>query len=235
MPTFRIVPAIFERFPTLRIGLLIVKNARNDTSSPEIATLLRAAESRVRSAFADPEQLKTHPTIAAWQDVHRAFGSNPNQFPSSIHALLKRVAKGGQLPAISPLVDLYNVLSLKYIVPVGGEDLDRCSGDIQLTFADGTESFTALGEEANDPPLVGEVIYKDDTGVLCRRFNWREAARTCLTEKTKNAVLVMEAAAPMTDEDLMKALGELKVLTTKFCGGESRIEILNAGKGSIEL
>ncbi len=235
MSVFRVAPAIFERFPTLRIGLLIVKGAQNESSPAELTALLRVAESRVRSAFSDPEQLKTHPMIAAWQDQHRAFGSNPNKFPSSIHALLKRVSKGGQLPTINPLVDSYNVLSLNFVMPVGGEDLDTCSGNIQLTFADGTEAFTALGEEANDPPLHGEVIYKDDAGVLCRRFNWREAARTCLTEKTKNAVLVMEAIAPMTDDDLMKALGELKTLTTRFCGGESRIEVLKAGNWSIEL
>lgn len=235
MPTFSVAPAIFERFPSLRVGLLIIKNARNDSSSPELAALLRSAESRVRSAFADPEQIKTHPMIAAWQEVHRSFGSNPNKFPSSVHALLKRVSKGGQLPAISPMVDAYNVLSLNFTAPIGGEDLDTCRGNIQLTFADGTESFTALGEETNDPPLAGEVIYKDDAGVLCRRFNWREAARTCLTEKTKNAVLVIEAIAPMSDEDLQKALGELKVLIEKYCGGESRVEVLKSGRGSVEL
>lgn len=212
MPSFTLSPAVLQKFPGLRVGLLFVRGVKNGPAPADITALLRAEEVRIRSAFSDPEQLKSHPMIAAWQLVHRDFGSNPNKFMCSVHALLKRVVKGAELPSISALVDAYNVISLRYTAPVGGEDLDSCRGDIVLTLADGTEPFTALGEEGNDPPLPGEVIYADEVGVLCRRFNWREAARTCLTEKTTNAVLVIEAIPPMTDEELAKALEDLASL-----------------------
>jgi DNA/RNA-binding domain of Phe-tRNA-synthetase-like protein len=232
MSTFSLSPAVLQKFPNLNVGILFVKGAKNGPASSDITSLLRAEEARVRSEFTDPEQLKSHPMIAAWQQVHRDFGSNPNKFMCSIHALLKRVVKGGELPAIGALVDAYNIISLRYKSPVGGEDLDTCQGDISLKLADGTEAFTALGEEGNDPPLPGEVIYADAVGVLCRRFNWREAARTCLTEKTKNAVLVIECIPPMTEADLKKALEELTALIRSSVE-EVKMVVLDQGSPSV--
>ena len=200
---------------------------KNSDTSPDIPGLLRQAEKVLRTRITDPEGLKEYPVVAAWQEVHRAFGSNPNKFPSSIHALSKRVAKGGELPLINPLVDLYNVVSLKHMVPVGGEDLDQCRGNIVLTLADGTEPFTPIGSDVNEPPEKGEVIYRDDEGVICRKFNWREAKRTCLTEKTINAVLVIEAVPPTSRAELEAALGELRELVTRFCGGTVKSTILD--------
>lgn len=203
---FSIDPAVFQLFPNVMIGVLSCRNISNGPSPAEVTALLRSTEENIRKHFSDPELLKSHPSIVAWQEVHRAFASNPNKFPPSIQALAKRVIKGGQLPAINTLVDLYNVVSLQYMLPVGGEDLDTCSGDIRLTFADGTELFVPLGEEGNDPPAKGEVIYRDDIGVICRRFNWREAARTCLTEKTRNAVLVSNVCRRPTERPWKKRL-----------------------------
>lgn len=71
------------------------------------------------------------------------------------------------------------------------------------------------------------MIYRDDAGVLCRRFNWREAARTCLTPQTTNAVLIIEAIPPTTPETLQKALGDLQQLIQQYCGGSVRSEVLN--------
>lgn len=232
---FRIDPALFGKYPELHVGLLVCKDVKNSVPSPEIAILLRDAETKIRAKFPDPEALKTHSAIAAWQEVHRAFGSNPNKYPSSIHALTKRVSKGGVLPTINPLVDLYNVISLRHMVPVGGEDLEKCRGDITLTLAVGTESFTPLGGSENEPPDPGEVIYKDDEGVLCRKFNWREAARTALTEQTTNAVLVIEAVPPTTRAELETALKELQELVMRFCGGTVESGVLESARPSLTV
>lgn len=232
---FRIDPQIFKKYPNLCVGLLVCRGINNAGSSSDVALMLRAEESTLRSQYVDPELLKEHPIIAAWQEVHRSFGSNPNKFPSSIHALTKRVVKGAELPAISPLVDLYNVISLRYMIPAGGEDLDACVGNIQLTTADGTETFTTLGDETNDPPEAGEIVYKDEEGVMCRKFNWREAARTALQPKTRNALLVLEAIPPFKMEQLEVALSSLKELVDRVCGGNSTIHVLSKSNSSIEV
>ncbi|MDB4977909.1 MAG: lysyl-tRNA synthetase, class [Candidatus Peribacteria bacterium] len=225
-------PRIFEKFPGLHVGAIIVRSADNTLDRPDVLSMLRTEEGRVR-ALLPPETFKEHPSIAAWQQAHRAFGSNPNSFPPSIQALVRRVVKGGELPQINTLVELYNIISLKYILPVGGEDLDTCQGDIQLTLAEGTERFVELGATENDPPKPGEVIYKDDLGVICRRFNWREADRTKLTKQTKNAVVVIESLSHLTD--LLSAVSEVTDLIKQFCGGTVNSFILAPENASMHL
>lgn len=129
---------IFEQFPELKIGILVTQGVTNTDHPREIETLLRQAETEVR-ARPEIEVVNEYPLIASWREVHRKFGSNPKEYPPSIQALIKRVIKGGQLPTINPLVDLYNYSSLKYIIPAGGEDLDQCVGEIILTYAKGDE------------------------------------------------------------------------------------------------
>lgn len=129
---------------------------------------------------------------------------------SSIEALLKRASQGREFVPISPLVDIYNSISLRFGVPCGGEDLDTIVGDLHLGKAQGGENFLPLGAEADAPALPEEIIYYDKEGAVCRRFNWREAQRTMLTKKTTNAVLVIEAVNAQQAEVAGKAMTALQ-------------------------
>ncbi|MEZ4529653.1 MAG: phenylalanine--tRNA ligase beta subunit-related protein [Thermomicrobiales bacterium] len=70
----------------------------------------------------------------------------PSKYRSSIEAML-RSAQSGRLRPINPLVDLYNAISLRHLLPVGGEDLAAIVGDVRLTRAQGDEEFTPLGSK----------------------------------------------------------------------------------------
>jgi DNA/RNA-binding domain of Phe-tRNA-synthetase-like protein len=231
---FKVDSKIFENYPGFVDGVLVVKGIDNSGSDPAIEALLREAEKQVQET-PDVESVNQYPKIAAWRDAHKKFGSSPKKYAPSIQALFKRVYKGGQLPNINKLVDIYNYISLKYVIPAGGEDTDACSGDIELTYADGSEEFVELGGTEDNPPQEGEVVYKDDTGVICRRFNWREADRSKLTEETKNAVLVFEGLPPMSREELEQVLQEGKELVEKFCGGEVQAFVLSEGDLECEV
>lgn len=224
---FITTPEVFEKYPDLAVGVIIATEIDNTGSFPEIEASLRQEEENIKSKL-DVETFREHPNIAALQEVHRAFGNNPNKFPPSAQALVKRILKGGQLPTINPLVDIYNIVSLRYLVCAGAEDTDTCEGDIQLAYADGTESFKPLGEDVEDPPKPGELVYKDDIGVICRKLNWREGDRTKITENTKNAVIVVEGFPPFTRDILETALGDLSELIQKYCGAQTRTEILTS-------
>jgi DNA/RNA-binding domain of Phe-tRNA-synthetase-like protein len=125
------------------------------------------------------------------------------------------------LPRINVLVDLYNAISVAHLVPVGGEDLDRIRGGMRLVRATGDEDFVtvAAGEEAVEHPDAGEVIWRDEEGVTCRRWNWRQGPRTRLTEETVSAVFLLEGMAPMPLADMEKAAAELAELLEKFSPG----------------
>ena len=169
------------------------------------------------------------------QNIHRTFGNNPNKYPPSIQALIKRILKGGSLPRINPLVDSYNVISLKYRVCVGAEDLEHCAGNVFLAPADGSEHFVPLGETVEDPPKSGEWVYKDDTGVICRKLNWREGDRTKITPETKHAVVVIEAIPPFSRENLEHALAEQVELIHTYCSSEVTTHVLDLDHTNCEL
>ncbi|WP_329239595.1 B3/4 domain-containing protein [Streptomyces canus] len=161
------------------------------------------------------------PHMAAWREVYTAFGSKPSRTRNSAEALAKRALSDAGLPRINALVDLYNAISVAHLVPVGGEDLDRIRGGMRLVRATGDEDFVtvAAGEEAVEHPDAGEVIWRDEEGVTCRRWNWRQGPRTRLTEETVSAVFLLEGMAPMPLADMEKAAAELAELLEKFSPG----------------
>lgn len=216
----KIQKEIFEAFPDFMAGVVLIKGCDNQGVSSEIAELLRKAEKSQIENFSTLESFSQHPQISAWRAAYRKFGSDPHQYRCSAEAIIRRVLKGDQLPNINKLVDLYNHISLKYVLPVGGEDTDEIAGDLFLGFANGDEQFIRLGGVENEPPQKGEVVYKDDAGVACRRWNWREADRTKLTEQTRNAIIVVEALSPASKREVEGAAQELADLIKQYCGGE---------------
>ncbi|WP_156724584.1 B3/B4 domain-containing protein [Streptomyces apocyni] len=161
------------------------------------------------------------PHMAAWRQTYTAFGAKPSRTRNSAEALAKRALSDGGLPRINLLVDLYNAISVAYLIPVGGEDADHIQGGMRLVRATGDEEFvtTAAGERAIEHPDAGEVVWRDDAGVTCRRWNWRQGPRTRLTEDTVNAVFLLESLAPMPVADLERAGAELVELLEKFSPG----------------
>lgn len=144
--------------------------------------------------------------LADWDDAYTRFGAKPNRTPCSAQALRKRVLRDGTLPTINPVVDIYNAISLRYAVPVGGENLAAYVGLPRLTIADGSEAFDTManGAPVIERPLPGEVVWRDDVGVTCRRWNWRQGTRTRLNGDEGAMWFVLEALAGMPRD----ALGE---------------------------
>lgn len=225
---------VLERYPELVIGVLVIQGLENEGSSDKILPLLRAEEGKVRAAL-NLATYRDHSNLAAVAAVHRDFGNNPNKYPPSIQALVKRVLKGAELPDINPLVNLYNGISLRYLVCVGAEDLDTIEGDLQLTYADGTEPFTPAGETENDPPEQGELVYKDGAGIVCRKLNWREADRTKITSETTNAIVVIEGFPPVDHATVEQALGELSDLLQTHCHAETTHHLLTSHTPTLQV
>jgi DNA/RNA-binding domain of Phe-tRNA-synthetase-like protein len=136
-----------------------------------------------------PEDL---PEVAIWRSAFAAFGVKPRVARSSVEALVRRCADG--LPRIDPLTDLYNAVSVRNLVPIGGEDLDGYEGPPRLVLAEGSEAFDTVadGQPVTMHPEPGEVVWRDDLGVTCRRWNWRQCTRTRLTAQTARALFIID-------------------------------------------
>jgi lysyl-tRNA synthetase class 2 len=143
--------------------------------------------------------------------------------------------KGIDLRHINTIVDVYNSISLRHMVPVGGDDVSRVEGDILLTFAKGDEAFRPLNSEETELVKQGEVIYRDSVEVLCRRWNWRECDKTKMTELTTDVVLVVEGLPPVTRDDVQGILADLALLVERYCGGDLKSAILDVNHSEIDL
>ena len=201
----RISSEIYALRPDFTALALLVRQARNVDSDGTSRALLDAA---CAAPCAEP-WAEGH--LAAWRDAFQAFGAKPKRTPSSAEALRRRAERDGRLPYATAVVDLYNALSLRHAVPIGGEDADRYEGLPVLRRATGSETFDTMADGAPRLETVdaGEVVWCDDAGVTCRRWNWRQGVRTRITEGSTAMWFVLERLDPMPIEALLLAGQEL--------------------------
>jgi DNA/RNA-binding domain of Phe-tRNA-synthetase-like protein len=192
-------PRIWQLRPDFVALSLVARGVRNGAGADAIGAGL------VRPAWAEDH-------LAAWREAYRAFGANAKRTPCSAEALWRRLDRDGSVGGINAVVDLYNAVSLRYAVPVGGEDMAAYRGQPHLTRAKGDESFetTRDGQPARETVEAGEVIWRDDAGVTCRRWNWRQTPRTRIHESSTDLWFVIERLGPMPMDALHAAWDELR-------------------------
>lgn len=225
-------PEIFERFPDFQRGIIVVRDIKNAVSNPEIERLLNE-EIRQKAGKNSVE----HEFVKAWSDVYLKLGSNPNKFPPSIKSLLKRIEKGGSIPFINSVVALFNYISIKYLVPAGGDDVEKIEGNLRLGFSKGNEFFTSLGGGISETPEMGEVIYFDDKtlNVMCRRWNWRNGDFTKITPETKKIVINIDGIGPVSRNLIEEARDEMMKLLIERCQAKATADFLDKNKREIDL
>jgi lysyl-tRNA synthetase class 2 len=226
--------AVLTRFPDYIRGVVIAQEVNNHGENHVLIELLRKA---VEDATADESlrDIKSHPRIVPWRQAYADFGTNPNKFYCSIESLARRARRGDQLPYINTLVALFNYFSLKYMVPSGGDDLDSVDGDLRLTVANGDELFTPLGGNIVENPLPGEVVYVDNSKVLCRRWNWRQGEQTKISPTTTRVAINVDCLPPVSRAEAETITAALADLVREFCGGQVKYLLLDASCNEAEI
>ncbi|MDQ0841813.1 B3/4 domain-containing protein [Streptomyces sp. V1I6] len=208
MPVFRIAPAVADAFPDTLVALVTATGLQGREPWPRTAAAVEELEQRLADGTWHPAD-ENDPRIEAWHTAYRSFGTNPRRIRPSVDALGRRLAKKGTMPRINPAVDSYNAVSVRHGLPAGAFDLDHVTGDVDIRHADGTESFTPLGEpDTVENPKPGEIVYTDATGVLTRHWNHRDAHRTRVTESSARVAFVLETLHATRDGHLLKAAAE---------------------------
>ena len=188
-------------FPEFQVAVIVATDLRiADTRPAGLAAEIAAREAACRERWAGIE-LSEIPRIAVWRKAYRAFGIKKTSYRCSVERLVKNVLAGRGLPAINAFVDAYNAVSLAHVMPLGADDLDRVVGDLAFRYSRPGDSFLdmaggedgASAEPAFDPPKPGEVVYADGEKVLCRRWNWRQDARSLVSPATRRAVVTIQA------------------------------------------
>ncbi|KAB8215522.1 Phenylalanyl-tRNA synthetase [Aspergillus novoparasiticus] len=204
----RVAPEIFQLRPDYRALLMVVEGIPPGPSDEASEAFLQEAEATVKELLS--KSLVTElPHIAAWREAYKAFGAKPQKTRNSLEALTRRAATG--LPRVNRLTDIYNAISVKHQIPFGGEDLDKYDGAPFLVRATGQELFQTFsgGEPQTELAAPGEPIWCDNTGITCRRWNWRQGPRTALADDTTRVLFILDALQPLSDDILQQAADEL--------------------------
>ncbi len=221
---FLSIAEIADRFPDFRVALVVAEDLRIGAArSAALAAEISAIEEACRKRWNGTE-LSAIPGVAAWRAAYKGFGIKRTSYRSSVERLIKRVLAGGALPEVNALVDLYNAVSLSSELCLGCDDLDRIEGDLEFRFSRGGDTFLDMGaepdEDPNDPPKVGEVVYADARHVLCRRWNWRQDARSAVSSRTRRAALTVQSNG---FGEVEAAAARLAASIGRECGGRCRI------------
>ncbi len=144
---------------------------------------------------------------------------------------------GGGLPFINSVVTLFNYISIKYLVPCGGDDIKKISGNLCLDFATGDESFIGLGSTEVEHPEKGEVIYFDDQSkqIMCRRWNWRNAEFSKISDDTKEIVINIDGIESIPTSVIIEARDELAGLLQEHCAAILTTDLLTRQNQEIIL
>lgn len=225
--------AVAERFPEFRVAVVVAEGITIGERDEALDAEIAEAQARARARWAGTE-LSAIPGVSAWRTAYRGFGIKKTSYRSSVERLVKRVLAGDCLPRVNALVDLYNMISLDEVLCLGCDDLDRVEGDLAFRFSREGDSFIDMGatqgEDPNDPPKPGEVVYADDRKVLCRRWNWRQDARSAVTPSTRRVVLTAQSNGW---GDVEAAGARLIQAVGRACGGSARLLVADRERPTV--
>ncbi|MGQ9617540.1 MAG: B3/B4 domain-containing protein [Candidatus Aminicenantia bacterium] len=223
---------IFERFSGFKRGVLIIKDIKNHTFNHVINDLLNEQINIKKGKNLVDEEF-----VRVWDEIHKNFGSNPNKFPPSIKSLIKRVDKGDRIPFINSVVALFNYISLKYLIPCGGDDIEEIKANLRLGFANGDEIFIPLGGKDIENPMPGEVIYYEDKSkkVMCRRWNWRNGDFSKIKETSKRIVVNFDGAGIVPESLIIQARDEMANILSEKCSAVFTSSLLCSENNEVEI
>lgn len=226
--------AVLDRFEGMHVVGVVASGLANTDEGGRVAAEWDAdwaAAGRLRDEYANAQ---SHPNVAAWREALKRVGVSHKEHPSSIENLLRRAMKGGPPVRINPLVDLVNAVSLRWVVPAGGWDVDEVGDEIALrTTVDG-DRFHSLDAPEPVPVPAGEVAYADGPVVLTRHFVWRQSKEAMLQPATREVLLVSEILPGLGDGLAASVLDDLVARVGGLFGVDARGFELHAGQRTFE-
>jgi DNA/RNA-binding domain of Phe-tRNA-synthetase-like protein len=217
---FRYHPDILKNFPELKAGVVLARGLENK-KTPDGLLHKYIKEQNHTLTKLENKRLSELPSLSAWRAAFRKFGINPTKYRSAPESLLRRLTKKGDVPSINMLVDINNLVSIRYFLPVATFDVRDITGGLTVKLANGDEHFTPLGMADVENPQQGEVIFVDEKDlVVARRWCWRQSQESAAKLDTKYAILTIEGHHGNALQDIRLALRDLLDLLEEYSGGD---------------
>lgn len=231
---FSVSSEVFEKLDNVCFGVIVAKGIDNSLVKNDIVEKLDQSIKDCEDKFKDTK-FKELEGILCYRDAFKELGINPNKFMSSIEAMLTRTSKGKGLPNISPIVDLGNAVSLKYMVPLGAHDIDTLDGDIEVRFSKEGDSFIPLGTEETEILEDGELIYSAGDNVRTRRWIWRQSEQGKITNESKNIFFPIDGFEDKNYDSVMSARDELASLLKEVFSCDVKVGFIDKNNTEFEI
>lgn len=158
------------------------------------------------------------PSLQGYRSLHARIGARARDVAAP-EALRRMVLARGGLPRISPVVDLYNVVSLRTAIAFGAHDLAAIDGSVTLHMTDGNERFVPLGTSEPVRVRPREYAYVDDAmDVLCR-LEVRQGDKTKVVATTTKCLVIVQGNPDTGMRAVESAADELADLIERCIGG----------------
>ncbi|MEM4410300.1 MAG: phenylalanine--tRNA ligase beta subunit-related protein [Candidatus Caldarchaeum sp.] len=214
---FSIAGEVSAFFKGLGVRLALVQEVSVGAGAEGLEEFISEAVSNVRKTL-KLDELTRHQLVRVYRDFFWRMGVDPTKTRPSAEALLRRVLLGREFPRVNTLVDVYNVVSMKNVVPIAAFDADRLAGDLAMRFAHTGESFEGIGME-KPLRLSGKEVVVEDGQKLVAVYPYRDAESSKVTEMSRN-VLLMVCGVPGVEMEYLKACSdELVNAVLSYCGG----------------
>lgn len=224
---YHISKEVFEKLPTLCVGLVAVKGLENHQAVPQIASLLEAAIAE-QEAYFEGKKVKEDAGIIPYREAFRKLGSNPNKYLCSIEALLTRIAKKKGFPSINPIVDMGNTISIEYRLPIGAHDLGTIAEGLEVRLSKEGDTFLPFGETETETPDVGETVYAAGNEVRTRRWTWRQSEQGKITEDTTDVLFPIDGFTDVNEAVIREAMDKFAALLKEIFGAECELGFVDA-------
>jgi DNA/RNA-binding domain of Phe-tRNA-synthetase-like protein len=235
--SYEIAEELFVQFPNYIRGVLVIQGVQNSPTSNEISNLFQKTIQQLNQELS-AKTLVTNANVVAWRNAFKKLGFNSDYRPS-FEALLRRgLNNPNSFRSINQLVDLGNVFSMQYHIPIGIHEFTHQTESISLRPAYGTERFTEFGTEKQEYPTIGEIILvENETEVITRRWAWRQGKHSIITLDTQAIYVNIDVLPPLTLENVKNMADEIAKNILFHCGGTSQFMYLdkNISKMHIEL
>lgn len=229
---YTVYPEVFRLNQNIAFGIIIGRNLKVSESTDEDQAILLAAQEAMRKKIS-PDAIRDLPNVAACREVLQNAGINPNKFTPSVEAMLKRVAKGNDLPVINSLVDRCNVISIENGISLGGHDLNDIHEDLEVRYSKTGDRFLPFAETVWEEVEPGELIFTAGPEVQTRKWVWRQSELGKITPQTRNVFFQLTG---FKDNDaLTKAISEVEALVAGRFGGTYETFIVSQDNPSIEF
>jgi len=156
------------------------------------------------------EEINKRPEIAATRKAYKTFGKDPNRYRPSAEALCRRILREIPVYKVSTLVDIINLVSIRSGFSIGGFDIDKIQGNIELGVGTADDEFEAIGRGVLN--VEGLPLYRDEIGGIGTPTSDHE--RTKISDNTEKLLMIINGYSGKNG--LTEAVDHFKELLQKY-------------------